>query len=270
MQGKPWMKFFCRDWRADGRLKLCSLAACGLWVELLALMHDEGEPYGHLRIGGAAITDPEEVAAAVGRPVREVKPALAELIARGVPSVADDGCLYSRRMVRDEEVRQRRAAGGFLGGNPALVAADDEAAKDNHPRAPKDKGAHARGRALTLASAVGGGNGKAPHHHPLPAELNTPEVIAALADFEQHRIQKRSRMTAKAWELLLAKLARMGPERAVAALNHSITNGWTGVFEPDDDTTSKPARRGPHTSTRTAGSSPTLLAQLAAAEAADG
>ena len=31
----------------------------------------------------------------------------------------------------------------------------------------------------------------------------------------------------------LAKLADMGEERAIAALKHSMTNGWQGIFEPD-------------------------------------
>ena len=48
---KPWLKFYPADWRADPRLRMCSLAARGLWIELMSYMH-EGEPYGHLTIDG--------------------------------------------------------------------------------------------------------------------------------------------------------------------------------------------------------------------------
>ena len=34
----------------------------------------------------------------------------------------EHGCIFSKRMVRDEEVRAARAAGGVFGGNPALLS----------------------------------------------------------------------------------------------------------------------------------------------------
>ena len=43
-----------------------------------------------------------------------------ELETAGVYSKDVDGCIYSKRMVRDEEIRRKRADGGVLGGNPAL------------------------------------------------------------------------------------------------------------------------------------------------------
>jgi hypothetical protein len=77
---------------------MCSLAARGLWIEFLGYMH-EAEPYGHLLIDGRPPSI-EGIAALVGRPVREVRKALAELDAQGVFS-RQGGIVYSRRMVRD-------------------------------------------------------------------------------------------------------------------------------------------------------------------------
>jgi hypothetical protein len=34
---RPWMKFYPADWRADPMLRVCSIGARGLWIELLSL-----------------------------------------------------------------------------------------------------------------------------------------------------------------------------------------------------------------------------------------
>ncbi len=119
--GRPWMKFYPADWRGDPRLRLCSLAARGLWIDLMSYMH-EGEPYGYLTIDGAQ-PDRHGIAALVGRPLPEVRKALSELEARRVFSRAPNGALYSRRMVRDKARAEQDAANGRTGGNPRLSGA---------------------------------------------------------------------------------------------------------------------------------------------------
>jgi len=46
-----WTKFFWSDWRGDEALALCSFAARGVWMELLALMARSERP-GYLLING--------------------------------------------------------------------------------------------------------------------------------------------------------------------------------------------------------------------------
>lgn len=113
MGKRPSFQFYPADWRKDPALRACSLAARGLWVEMLALMH-ECEPYGHLRIGGSPVTDTTQVARLVGESPDVVATLLAELEQFAVFSRLDDGTIYSRRMVRDEHVRAARAAGGMM------------------------------------------------------------------------------------------------------------------------------------------------------------
>jgi hypothetical protein len=52
---RPAFQWYPGDWRRDTALQSCSIAARGLWVEMLNLMHD-GEPYGHLTAGGVQLT----------------------------------------------------------------------------------------------------------------------------------------------------------------------------------------------------------------------
>ena len=114
----PWIKFFPCDWRADPRLRMCSLAARGLWAELIGYMH-EAEPYGHLLVSGKRPGE-ADIAALVGRPLGEIRKALAELGERGVYSATEAGVIYSRRMIRDKAKEESDRENGKGGGNPTL------------------------------------------------------------------------------------------------------------------------------------------------------
>lgn len=130
----PWMKFYPQDWRADERLRLCGLAARGLWMELLAIMH-RSERYGQLLIGGQVPTD-AQLAVQVGASPPEVTALLAELEAAGVFSRATGGAIYSRRMTRDHRKAEIARKNGKRGGNPSLSNNKEKTASDN----PLDKG----------------------------------------------------------------------------------------------------------------------------------
>jgi hypothetical protein len=110
---RPAFQFYPSDWRTDASLQFCSLSARGLWVEMMCIAH-ECEPYGHLTINSKPMTA-AQIGRLVGISERECTKLLGELFEAGVPSRTSDGTIYSRRMVRDEEVRERRAAGGKSG-----------------------------------------------------------------------------------------------------------------------------------------------------------
>ena len=110
---RPAFQFYPADWRKDTALQFCSLAAQGLWINALCIAH-ECEPYGHLALNGKPMNS-AQIGRLVGISGKECDKLLAELIDAGVCSKADDGAVYSRRMVRDEDLRNRRATGGAAG-----------------------------------------------------------------------------------------------------------------------------------------------------------
>ena len=85
---------------------------------MICFMH-EGNPYGHLKVGNKVIL-PANLAGMVGATLLEVEGWLDELHQAGVYEFAEAGEIYSKRMVRDECLRNKRAEGGKLGGNPNL------------------------------------------------------------------------------------------------------------------------------------------------------
>jgi hypothetical protein len=129
----PWMKFFPADWRADPALRMCSLAARGLWMEMLSIMH-EADPRGSLLINGNTISA-KQLASLCGATLRETIALLTELEAAGVFSRADDGTIFSRRMKRDDEKAARDKTNGKAGGNPRLNAGVNPPDKAQRPDA---------------------------------------------------------------------------------------------------------------------------------------
>ena len=101
---QPWLKFYPSDWRADPALRMCSLMARGLWMEMLCLMH-EAVPRGSLLINGNQVTG-KQLAALCGASLTDTVRCMGELAGAGVFSREEDGTIYSRRMRRDEAKSQ--------------------------------------------------------------------------------------------------------------------------------------------------------------------
>lgn len=74
--------------------------------------------------------------------------------------------------------------------------------------------------------------------------LRLVEVPAALSGYPKfneswdawldHRVEIRHKATKRVQSESLKFLEELGPSRAVAAIRHSIRQGWQGIFEPDN------------------------------------
>lgn len=71
------------------------------------------------------------------------------------------------------------------------------------------------------------------------------EFEQTLEEFKTHRKQLKRPMTAKAFDLLRARLEELAPQNAprqIAILNQSIEYGWIGVFDLKDQEDAAPRR----------------------------
>lgn len=154
----PSFQFYPGDWMKDPNLRRCSRAARGMWVDMLCLMF-ECEDRGVLATGGEPWSD-EDIAAAVGGDLSDGLACISELLRKGVAHRNTSGAIFSKRMVRDEQIRQERVRAGGIGGsktqakhkqtakqkqspsssasttnkNPALRAVDTPPAESPHSR----------------------------------------------------------------------------------------------------------------------------------------
>ena len=65
----------------------------------------------------------------------------------------------------------------------------------------------------------------------------TPPMWDAIKRWGQYRREKRLTLTPSGRAAFLKKCIEWGEERAVAAIDHSILQGWTGCYEPKPNTT---------------------------------
>lgn len=122
---RPSFQFYTGDWRKNAKLRRCTPAARGVWIDVLCLFHDSEDEYGILRwplkdianAAGAAMVLVRELVdkgvlkgADRDAPAYVYRPKHAGKVGDPVILVIADGgpVWYSSRMVRDEWVRQKR------------------------------------------------------------------------------------------------------------------------------------------------------------------
>lgn len=116
----PAFQFYPGDWRKDPGVQSLDFHDRGVWFEILCLMH-ESESRGKLTLNGAPMPE-SALARLLGLDKQILTTTLTTLLTYGVASTCEEtGAIMSRRMVRDEYIRQVRAEAGKKGGNPALL-----------------------------------------------------------------------------------------------------------------------------------------------------
>ncbi|RVD55585.1 hypothetical protein EN828_27700 [Mesorhizobium sp. M2D.F.Ca.ET.185.01.1.1] len=137
MSGTIWSKFFWSDWESDPNLRLCSLAAQGLWMRMLCIAAAH-EPIGYVAIAGKGL-DEAALARLSGCPEAELGALLAELEQNRVFSRDRRGRVYSRRMIADARKARVARRNGLKGGNPSLSRESAFSASDKRRARAGDK-----------------------------------------------------------------------------------------------------------------------------------
>lgn len=121
MSGTVSTRWYFSDWMSDPSVRACSLAARGLWMDLLCLASaNKGTDHGFVMLAGRKL-DPAAIARLVGSTESEVETLIEELGRNGVFSRDRRGVIYCRRMVKAEKNRTN----GRLGGNPNLLKKEE-------------------------------------------------------------------------------------------------------------------------------------------------
>ena len=110
----PWIKWFWQDWQREEGLRLASLAAKGLWVEMLCIMSGSTRK-GFLLIGDKPVPS-KDLADLTHTPESEIITLTKELRRRGVFSETDENIIFNRRMAREAALSEAKAKAGRLGG----------------------------------------------------------------------------------------------------------------------------------------------------------
>jgi hypothetical protein len=131
MGATVWSKFYWNDWRGDPALRACSLAARGLWIEMLCIAANH-DPIGYVCLNGRPVTV-ADLARMVAVPEKQAADLLAELERNGVFNLDRRGRMYSRRMIKDAKRAAEGRKHGKMGGNPTLCKQGKNALSLNRP-----------------------------------------------------------------------------------------------------------------------------------------
>jgi hypothetical protein len=175
MAERPWFPFYPSDWRGRARLRSCSAGARALLVEMMSIMHD-GEPYGYLTIAGEALTTDAQIAKHVTMTKSEVRRWRCELLDKRLIAQADDGVIHNPRMVRDEEIRRKRAAGG----RKSVEHPNVPAPKDSHEGSPSMNGGEDTHKGPTQIPETRGQKKNRVREHPLRNNSDSPTPLSAV------------------------------------------------------------------------------------------
>ena len=131
----PAFQFYPADWRKDPGIQALSYEERGIWFEMICLMH-ESEERGKLTLNGKAINN-KRLSKMLGLEPRKFSKIIVEFLELGVASKCEiTGAIVSKRMVRDEVIRQIRSESGKKGGekSPSKSEANGKQnAKQNDP-----------------------------------------------------------------------------------------------------------------------------------------
>lgn len=76
----------------------------------------------------------------------------------------------------------------------------------------------------------------------LPPDLRTPELEKAWSDWIKYKSETGHKLTPTTVERQIQKIRKIGIKGAVIAINESITSSWSGLFEPRQNNSLKPAQ----------------------------
>ena len=210
---RPSFQFYPADWLRDTALRSCSVQSRGLWIDMICYMH-EGSPYGYLKVGNKVILA-SNLAGMTGLTLQEAEGCLKELHDAGVYDIDEDGVICSRRMIRDENLRNIRALGGHKGGNPTLKVKGKVNLPDNLDDESKDKQKPTPSSSSSSSSSS--------------SNINRPDSVPEQVwnDFLKIRKAKKSPLTQTA----LNGIEREAEEAGWTldeAITECVTRGWQG------------------------------------------
>lgn len=211
------MKFYPRDWRGEQTLRSVSLAARGLWMEMLCIMH-EASPYGHLVMGGRAVSN-DALARTTGSSVEEVSALLIELQNAGVLSVTRKAVVYSRRMVSD---RNRAEKGRKAVAKRWAQGAENPREKRQPNRSPNRSPITQKPEAR---SHISSSSDEKEDKSRVPRPPDVPEQT--WSDFLTMRKAKRAPLTATALAAIEREAGKAGWGLS-DALEECLARGWQG------------------------------------------
>lgn len=153
-----------------------------------------------------------------------------ECVAQQHTSVRDSSTLPESKCAAGQQQVCRTAAPSVLQGSSNCAAGQHQIEKEKNKEKKREKNSTAPMLpGMTEDKKV---RKTAPA---IPSALDTAEFRFAWGLWKQHRIEIRKKLTPLSVQGQLKRCEAMGIDRAIAMIQYTITQGWTGLREPKGD-----------------------------------
>ena len=224
----PHMPLFVVDIETDEMCRLMGDAPFGAYIRCLI----------RLWIEGSLPAEPSAVSKLVGSPVDRLAKFLDAKFPVGADGRRRNPKLEEIRHDRMEKSAKNREAAGKRWGSERTSNRTCERITERTSVGIADAMPRTSDSVSDSGSSLWVGvQGKGAKPPPVPPDpLNTPAFIAAWGEWVAYRRQRRLSVlqpasVAAQWQ----RLAVMGHDQAIAAIQHSIANAYQGIFEPKEN-----------------------------------
>ena len=185
----PWSKWYWSDWLADPAIRISSLAAKGLWIDLLAILatskirgvlvipEKQNSPiFGKDVVSGKQNKSKMEakyLSKFSGESAEAIEILLVELETNGVFSRDEYGRIYNRRMIREKQISEIRAEAGRRGGRPSSQKSRKSKSKTKAPSASASASASV---SVNSEDKEGRSGGEVPDPAGAPVDVQEPGI----------------------------------------------------------------------------------------------
>lgn len=223
----PAFQFYPSDWLSDEKVACLTIEEEGAYIRLLSYCWREGsipaDTQSLCRLAKGCHADA----------IENVKKLFE-------PHGSLPGRLESKRLnkeiAKQENYRKTQSASGLRGAAKRWGNHSDPIAT---PMAKNGSVSSSSSVSVQEESLLDSDSKFTPSQFPPP--LNTPEFKSAWTDWKKHRSEKKKPLTPMSIKRQIRMLVEMGEHGAIACIDTSIRNGWTGLFEPKG-ATNQPAQ----------------------------
>lgn len=217
LKHNPWFKFWPQDWLTDIELRSCSSAQRGTLIDLMCVAH-RGDDYGVILSDDTPVAR-KMLAKCLSLTERTLNNHLTSLLQMSRICRTDDGQLFIKRMVEDHRKSLINSDNGKKGGRVSVKP----------PLKPEKKRVEKK-RVEEKPAVVF-----------TESWMNDLDFQTAWAEWMAHRKEIKKPLKPTTIKSQLKKMVANGKARSLATIEHSISNGWTGLYEPDAKTTNAQA-----------------------------
>lgn len=247
MSKLPSFQFYPGDWMKDPALRSCTVAARGLWIDLVCLMFECPERGVLARADGTPFTN-REISRATGVGLKVVNRLVGELSNAGVLQRNSRGATSSRRLQRDELRRaadaERKALARKTNNLGQFVRNESEVCPENVRSMSHRTSSSSSSSTSTSVNKINPPINNPPKPEKkktivsvqdikLPPNLDTETGRAAMAEWLDYKRERReSYKNTRGLTALFGLFKDLTDRDFQQAIQASIASNYAGVFPP--------------------------------------